>query len=398
MPITINIPVASATGDVPVPSRIAVPIRGCTAAVLALSLLTAGCGGRSNGSALDSRSGSRSDSDNAAQICETLQGYVSSDPAAAGKVQGYSFAVFDESRILMTCAGGNQTLAAIRPIASASKLPSAAAIMTLVDSGQLRLDLPVSFYLFGSGVAWPLDKALITMRMLLAHTSGLPGLGTADLQAACLDEPIDITMQECVRQIAAAPLVSLPGLAFNYGAADYQVAGYIATRIAGQGWQEFFDARIGRPLGLDIYTYGAPERVSNPRVAGGAFSNVADYVRILQMILNGGQAGGTTVLSPRSIATLETNQIRGRNVRYSPVDSALYPGYSFGFFISDASLHPGSAGPEFSDPGLFGTTPWIDEDLGYGAVLLIDKDSATGLGMWNAVRPLIIAALQTPTP
>ncbi|MDP9140207.1 MAG: beta-lactamase family protein, partial [Pseudomonadota bacterium] len=227
----------------------------------------------------------------------------------------------------------------------------------------------------------------------LAHTSGLPGLGPDDAQPACLNDLAGITLEACVAQIATAPLVSTPGLVFNYGAADYQVAGYIATRIADQGWQAFFDSRIGQPLGLGTFTFGDPATVTNPRVAGSGTSDVADYVKILQMVLNDGAAGGASVLSARSVRALETNQIAGRSVQYSPADSNLYPGYTFGFFISDASLHPGSAGPEFSAPGLFGALPWIDEDLGYGAVLLIDSNETTGQAMWNAVRPQIIAAL-----
>lgn len=160
-------------------------------------------------------------------------------------------------------------------------------------------------------------------------------------------------------QIAAAPLVAIPGLVFNL-----------------------------------VFSYGDAGTVTNPRVAGGAISDVADCVKIRQMIMNDGEAHGATALSTRSANTLRTNQIAGRIVRYSPADSSLYPGYTFGFFISDESLHPGSAGPEFSDPGLFGPTPWIDDDLDDGAVLLISKDQSPGTAMWNAVRPRIIATLK----
>ena len=327
-----------------------------------------------------------------AAICTVLDGFLSADGDDKGKVRGYSFSVFDGSRTLLNCSGGNQIADTVLPIASASKLPSAAAIMTLVDSGQLLLDVPVSQYLAGSGVNWPADKLDITLRMLLAHTSGLPGLGPDDAQAACLDQIAGITMQECVNRIAALPLVTMPGRAFNYGGADYQVAGFIASRVAGQSWQDFFTTRIGMPLGLGVFDYGDPARVSNPRVAGGAVSNVSDYRAILQMLLN----GGSGVLSAAAVRELESNHIAGTAVRYSPTKAGSYPGYALGLFISAAFLHPGSDGPELSAPGLLGTIPWVDLDLGYGAVLLIDDNTDTGIAMWNAVRPLIIAALNDP--
>jgi len=90
---------------------------------------------------------------------------------------------------------------------------------------------------------------------------------------------------------------------------------------------------------------------------------------------------------------LTTSQISGLSVLETPADTHLYPGYSFGFWISDPSLYPGSNGPEVSDEGALGCTPWIDFDLGYSAVLLIKADGETGREIWNAIRPLIIDQL-----
>ena len=358
---------------------------------VALAVLAASCGGGGDNASFGS--GGSAGGKDATTICGTLDGFVSSDAGAAGKVGGYSFAAFDADSVLLACAGGDQQIGAIRPIASASKLPSAAAIMTLVDSNQLNLDLPVLVYLLRAGIVWPLDKALITTRMLLAHTSGLPGLAPTDTQPACVDDETGFTMKDCVTQIAAAPLVATPGQVFNYGGADYQVAGYIATIISGQSWQDFFNAAIATPLGMSTFSYGNPATVTNPRVAGGAVSSAADYVKFLQMLINNGQAGGNAILSASSVTELETDQIAGKTKQYTPVDATLYPGYTFGFFISADPVHPGSAGPELLDPGLFGTTPWIDLDKKYGAVLIITKNTPTGLAMMNTVRPLIYAAL-----
>ncbi|HVT34414.1 MAG TPA: hypothetical protein VHE37_02435, partial [Nevskiaceae bacterium] len=119
--------------------------------LLMLPVLLASCGGGGGGG--DSAGlGSGGGSSGGTGICNALNGYLTTDSSAAGMVTGYSFAVFSKSNILLTCAGGDQQIGAIRAIASASKLPSAAAIMTLVDSGSLNLDLPVSVYLLGSGV------------------------------------------------------------------------------------------------------------------------------------------------------------------------------------------------------------------------------------------------------
>jgi CubicO group peptidase (beta-lactamase class C family) len=326
-------------------------------------------------------------------VCTTLNGYVNPNATASDStVIGYSFILFNKSGTLQTCAGGDQTISSVELIASASKLPSSAAILTLVDAGKLDLDTPVATYLRGSAVTWPLAKSSITMRMLLNHTSGLVGIN--DTQPACLDEETGTTLAACAQDVANTTLQYVPGTHFNYGGADYQVAGYIATVLSGETWQQFFADTIGTPLGLSVYTYGDPTTVTNPRIAGGGSSDVSDYMQIIQMLQAGGVYNGKQVLSSSVISSdLETNQISGKTVAYSPLDSTMYPGYASGLFISAASLYTGSPGPEFSDPGLFGTTPWFDNGLGYGAVLLISSNTQTGVNMWNAVRPEIISQL-----
>ncbi len=329
-----------------------------------------------------------------AAVDQTLDSYLES---SGGPLTGYGFAVFDRRGVLHSRYAGDYTSDTAIRIASATKVPSAAAILTLVDDGLLDLDEPVRTYIqqAGNPIIWPIDKRNITMRMLLAHTSGLPGSGRDEPN--CLDQVLSVTLQQCVALIAAVPVLSPPGSAFNYGGADYQVAGYIATLITGTNWQTFFNEAIAAPLGLKHFTYGSPAVVTNPRIAGGANTDVGDYVRIMQMLQNDGKVGKKRVLSSAMVAELKKNQTEGLPILFAPFSLSArsnFDGYTLGFWISDPGQYPGSPGPEFSDPGLFGTTPWIDDGLGYGAVILIDDSTQTGLDMWAAVRPLIISMMQ----
>jgi CubicO group peptidase (beta-lactamase class C family) len=60
-------------------------------------------------------------------------------------------------------------------LASCSKSFTALAIMQLVEAGEIELDAPVQRYLPWFTMAGPEDAALITVRHLLAQTSGLSG-------------------------------------------------------------------------------------------------------------------------------------------------------------------------------------------------------------------------------
>ncbi|WP_165797520.1 serine hydrolase domain-containing protein [Solimonas fluminis] len=311
------------------------------------------------------------------ELSAALDSYLGS---GEGQVDGYIFALEIRGRTVFERAGGNLRKGMRIPIASASKAPSAAAILALADQGLLDLDAPVSTYI-GSAISWPLDKATITTRMLLNHSSGLP------FGSACLEDDTT-TLQACAQEIANLPLNFPPGAAFFYSGAGYQLAGFVAQQAAGIPWTQLFQQRIGTPLGLAGFSYVGND---NPRIGGGALSDTSDYLRITRMFLDGGRAGDATVLSEQSAASVTGSQIGARPVLFKPVapDSGL-DGYSNGWWISAADAHPGSAGPELSDPGLFGATPWMDFDKDYSAALWMVEGTDTGVDMWRAIRPLIL--------
>jgi CubicO group peptidase (beta-lactamase class C family) len=219
--------------------------------------------------------------------------------------------------------------------------------------------------------------------MLFNHTSGL----VAD--PPCLSRK-DLSLAECAQQIADQPLEFAPGTAFAYGGGGMQVAGYVAEVVAAKPWDDLFAERVAAPLSLRRFTYGDTH---NPRIAGGASSDLGDYNRIQQMVLAAGRFLDREVLSPAAIELWRTDQIAGLPKLRSPGDERL-PGYSFGWWVSSPALHPGSCGPELSDQGAFGATPWIDFDLGYAATLLIRDRTQTGTEIWDAVRPIIIDRLK----
>ncbi|MBK7704288.1 MAG: beta-lactamase family protein [Acidobacteria bacterium] len=313
----------------------------------------------------------------------TLQSHVPST------VPGLTMMLSRHGRVIYSQAFGSQTVNTILPLASATKMPSMTAIMTLVDSGLLNLDAPVTTYLNGF-VNVPADKANLTMRMLMNHTSGLSG--TAD--ASCLDDRTT-TLQLCAQQILNLPLSYTPGTRFDYGGNSMQLAGYVAEVIAGQSWNQFFAQKVGNPLGLTRYTY---TNTQNPRVPGGAFSDVSDYTRILQMYLANGTFAANRIITNGTYYEMQTDQRRGLTALNNPGGTRL-TGYSYGWWHSDPAYlrsqpAPTTQGPELSDQGAFGCTPWIDFEHNYTAIILINSNVPTATVIWNDVRPLIVAQMQ----
>jgi CubicO group peptidase (beta-lactamase class C family) len=320
-------------------------------------------------------------------LASKLQSYISSQtPLPDDKVRGLTFMLARHGRIIYAQAFGNQTLDSVLPIASSTKMPSMLAIMTLVDEGRVNLDAPISIYLQGYAIVPP-DKANITLRMLMNHTSGLS-------QPVCLSDDT-VTLRQCVQQILNAPLNFAPGTAFSYGGGSMHVAGGVAEAVTGQSWNQFFAERIGAPLNLARYTYGA---TSNPRIAGGASSDAGDYMKILQTYLASGVFRNARVVSTASYYEMQIDQRRDLPIVSSPGGNIL-TGYSFGWWHTAPSYlqsqpAPQTVGLELSDQGAFGCTPWIDLEYNYAAIILIQRTTAHGTLIWNGVRPLIIRQMQ----
>jgi len=322
-----------------------------------------------------------------------------------GDVSGYSLAFSENARgSLATVANGNLTIDSVVALASATKIPAAIAILTLVDAHKLDLDTPVGQYLnkLDPSFNWPSDKSAITMRMLLSHTAGFPSPPDPE-SGYCLNVQFT-TLRSCAQYVANASLNFKPGTTFSYTGVDYQIAGYIAMLISGKSWNDFFNDAVATPLRLTTFSYGSDP---NPRIAGGGQCNVSDYSKILRMLLrNGVSDKGRRVLSQQLVQEMETDQTQGLTIE--PLPSLFFngggnlqnefSGYTFGFFILSDSVvaTSGSPGPVFADPGAYGATSWLDTGLHYGGILLINANTTVGLNMVSTVTPHIVSDLGRP--
>jgi CubicO group peptidase (beta-lactamase class C family) len=316
-----------------------------------------------------------------------LNGFISNQtPLPPDKVRGLTFMLSRHGKVIYSQSFGNQTLDSVLPIASSTKMPSGMAVLSLVDEGRLNLDTPISIYLQGYATV-PADKANITVRMLFNHTSGLS-------QEDCLGN-VNSTLQACVQEILNTPLSFAPGTRFAYGGSSMQVAGGVVEAITGESWNAYFSRKIAQPLGLTSFTYG---NTNNPRIAGGASSDVGDYTRLMQAYLSGGVYGNTRILSRNMYVEMQTDQKRDLPVLNSPGGNTL-TGYSYGWWHTSPAFlqqqpQPQTIGLELSDQGAFGCTPWIDLEYNYTAIILIQRQTSTGTAIWNEIRPLIIEQMR----
>ena len=305
------------------------------------------------------------------------------DTLLAGSLPAWGGGVLrveQDDRVIFERAYGGYTPTDAVPIASATKLLSTLVLLSLVKDGTLTLDTPA-----GSLIPdWPKDKAAITLRMLLAQTSGLPA------RSPCL-ETRSTTLPACIQEIAKTPLRAPPGTAFVDGGAGFQVAGRMAELAGGRPWAFLVQARLMDPLGFHATGWG---RTDNPRIAGGAQANAAEYARALRQLLPGATPD---LLGPTLREAVLADQTGGLPLAQSAY--GLAPGRESlraGFGVYRDRTGPGGRALEVVAQGVFGFTGWVDTERRLVGVLVVRGKVAEVWPVEQRVRELIRQAVPVP--
>ena len=231
----------------------------------------------------------------------------------------------------------------------------------------------------------------MTVHDLLRHTSGLTYgvFGKSLVKQAYLDADVpskEQTNEELIGKLAKLPLAYQPGTTWEYSRST-DVLGRLVEVISGQTLDVFLQERVLGPLGMRDTGFhvppekldrlaeplsadpdtGKPVRLINVRApqkflsgGGGMVSTAADYVRFVQMLLNGGELDGVRILARKTVAYMLSDHLGEiRGPAYSPG-----PGYGFGLGVGvrlepGLAAVPGSVG-DFYWGGLGGTYFWGD--------------------------------------
>ena len=162
--------------------------------------------------------------------------------------------VIVDGRLAATGTVGDVAHRTVYRIASMTKSFSAAATLQLRDEGVLRLDDRASDHARELRALDRFDAAPITIRDLLAMTSGLP---TDDPWA---DRHLDLTDERFDRIITDGPVFARStGDSFEYSNFGYAILGRVVHRATGHRIQELVSERLLGPLGLRSTTWTQPD-------------------------------------------------------------------------------------------------------------------------------------------
>jgi CubicO group peptidase (beta-lactamase class C family) len=129
-------------------------------------------------------------------------------------------------------------------IGSITKQFTAAAIMKLVEEGELGLDDPLGQYLpdFDTG------GRAVTIRQLLNHTSGIPEYSTLDYWQKT--SRLNLTDLEVLNLVKGGPPDFEPGTSWRYTNTNYRLLGMIVEKLRGRPYADALRDDFFEPLGL----------------------------------------------------------------------------------------------------------------------------------------------------
>jgi len=232
-------------------------------------------------------------------------------------------------------------------IASISKLVAAIGVMRLVEQHKLDLDADVSALL-----GWRLRNPAfphvpITLRLLLSHRSSL----TDGIDYIL---PLDTSLQQVLADPKAWDSAHPPGTYFRYTNLNFPVVASVMERATGERFDRLMQRLVLAPLRLDAcynwatcsdgavarivvqYRGRTPSRDDNHGIRpacpvtrardgscdlstwrpgtngsifspqGGLYISARVLAKIGRLLLGNGKVDGVRLLSPRSVATLET--------------------------------------------------------------------------------------------
>lgn len=137
-------------------------------------------------------------------------------------------------------------------VASITKLATALAALRLVDAGSLDLDEPLSRYLPATASAQP----GVTLRTLLAHTSGLP----LDIPADAAPYAVGLSWEALRRGCLQTRLEAAPLTRVQYSNVGYGLAAIVVETITGQPFAQALQELVLGPLHIEGYLGATPPR------------------------------------------------------------------------------------------------------------------------------------------
>ncbi|MDB5312019.1 MAG: ddpX [Gemmataceae bacterium] len=275
------------------------------------------------------------------------------EQVADKRLPALSIALIDDQRVVWAKGFGFQdrgkkvpaTAETVYRVGSVSKLFTDVAIMQLVEKGDLNLGVPVMKYLPDFRPLGAAEYKPITLRMLMAHRSGLirePPVGN-------YFDPTGPSLEQTVESLNGLALVYPPGERQKYSNAAIGLVGYTLQKVRGEKFEKAVQTHVLDPLGMRsssfeptpavtrnladavMWTYHgrefpAPTFELGMAPAGCMYSTVLDLAKFTSCLFARGKMGDRQLLKPETIEEMFQPQFG------KPGDTS---GFGLGFAVDE---------------------------------------------------------------
>jgi CubicO group peptidase (beta-lactamase class C family) len=257
---------------------------------------------------------------------------LAAESMAEWKVPGLAIAVVHNGQTALLKAYGQRDVEAGLPvttethftICSITKTFTATGLALLVDQGRLDWTKPVRDYVPEFRLHDPIATDRITVRDLLCHHSGLPRHDWVWM-------PGDVTPKQMLAAMRHIEPSRDVRTAWQYSNLGYNVAGIVAERTSGLGWEAFTRTRLAEPLGMRM-TFTAEDLAAaenaavphsthgdkrgRPKLwpiratpAGAINTSIAAIANWMTFLLGEGEYKGARLLSPALVRELQAPRV-----------------------------------------------------------------------------------------
>jgi CubicO group peptidase (beta-lactamase class C family) len=227
-----------------------------------------------------------------------------SDALKAFRVPGAAVVIVRGDRTIVLKGYGRRSFDAddpvtadtVFPLASCTKQFTTALLAMLIDDGPLDWDDPVKKHFPGFKLSDPNADALLTVRDLLGHRTGL---AAHDLLWYRAPWGIDHTL----KQVPKLPLDYQFRGGYRYSSIPYMAAGRVAEKVGKEPWEKLVRERLLEPLdmkGVTLTTTEIPKDAD--RALGHRLSKAGKIERMATYEMKEPNPSGSMNATPRDLA------------------------------------------------------------------------------------------------
>ena len=333
------------------------------------------------------------------------------------RLPAFSIALVDDQRVVWAKGFGFRDRAKKFPASaetvyragSVSKLFTDVAIMQLVEEGKIDLDAPVAEYVPDFKPEYKEGQKPITLRMLMAHRSGL----IRESPVGNYFDPTEPTLEKTVASLDGIGLVYDPGERMKYSNAAIALVGFTLEKSQNEKFEKYVQRRVLDRLGMAsgsflptatvkkhladavMWTYHgrefpAPTFELGMAPAGCLYASVLDLAKFHACLFAGGKSGENRILKAATIDEMLRPQFAKKDGER---------GFGLGFIVGelDGKKRIGHGGAVYGFATEFAALP--TEKL--GVVAIASRDSANAVTTRvadEALRSMLAVKAGKPPP